>query len=320
MKKKSKKTKNDLPSVYIAVLSLAVIVLVFGLAYASKMNRLTNPDTSLVSDRQEENGTTQVFEMTGEDAGIASGQSGQTQAGEVASVFAANGRVKFKIDHFKKLALQPLEFDVFDANGKAYSPDDLQTLQGNKMQLIIVSANLREFQHLYPAYDKGKWKALANIPSPGTYHAYVDVAPNNGKRVVLLSNLVSQNETVSPAKYPEVTKDFSTLLNKGLKAQLKLDPLLVLQKTVFSYTILKNGKPVELKPYLGSFGSLIIFRHSDVNSMTRGTFMSGSPDSQKNGVVEFSTTFLKGGTYTAFSEVKVGGIVFIFPVTFDVKG
>lgn len=326
------KKSKDLSSVYIALLALVVIIVVFFLAYLSKMSKLPKPGENLTNGTPVMNGqqtaTITILpagSVSSPSNGLLSGQSSESQQGvqshmtvtENNGSVPANTRVKFKIDHFKKLALQPLEFDVFDESGKAYTPKDLKVVNDQAMHFIVVSANLREFQHLNPTFQNGKWKVLANLPNPGTYYAYVDIAPVNGNPVVLRSNLVVQKETTDTINYPGLTPDLFAI-TKGYKAQLALSQALVLQQSVLSYSLSLNGKAVLLQPYLSALGHVVIFRHGNIDSYMHVNPLSSSD--AKNGKAEFMTTFVKGGRYTAFAEFKVGTKVYTFPITFDING
>jgi len=336
--KKSKKffapTKKDkdLTSVYIAILALVVIIVVFFLAYLSKMSKLPKPGEISVNGTPVMNGQqTATITILGPDGqsspttalsankptGTQQGIQSNMTMGENIGSIPANTRVKFKIDRFKKLALQPLEFEVFDENGKAYTPKELKVVNGQDMHFIVVSANLREFQHLHPSYQNGKWKILANLPTPGTYYAYTDITPLTGNPVVLRSNLIVQNETTAAINYPGLTPDLFAI-TKGYKAQLTLSQALVLQQTVLSYNVSLNGAVSVLQPYLTALGHVVIFRHGNVDSYMHAHALNSSD--AKNGKAEFMTTFVKGGRYTAFAEFKIGTKVYAFPITFDING
>ncbi|MFO0780437.1 MAG: hypothetical protein U0519_00875 [Candidatus Gracilibacteria bacterium] len=326
-----KKTK-DLTSVYIAILALVVIVVVFFLAYLSKMSKMPKQAEGTQNSQSVMNGQQTAtitilppgsvstptndllsHKLTETQQGV---QSHMTMAENSGSI-PANARVKFKISSFKKLALQPLEFEVFDESGKAYTPKELKVVHDYPLHFVVVSANLREFQHLHPTFEGGKWKVLANLPNPGTYYAYVDIAPVSGEPVVLRSNLIVQKETTDTINYPGLTPDLFAL-TKGYKAQLALGQAVVLQQSVLGFNLSKDGKAVELQPYLGALGHVIVFRHGNVDSYTHVHPLNSSD--AKNGKAEFMTTFVKGGRYTAFAEFKLGSKVYTFPITFDING
>ena len=313
------KAEKDLTSVYIALLALIVIVVIFFLAYLSKMSKLPKaPDVSSNNSQMMMDGqqmaTTTNHSVTQQNS---TQPQTHTMTMESSGSIVAGSHVKFKIDHFKKLDLQPLEFDVFDESGKAYAPAELKVVNEMNMHFIVVSANLREYQHLHPTYENGKWKVLANLPSVGTYYAYVDIAPVKGSAVVLRSNLVVQKDTSGAINFPGLTPNLFALV-KNFKAELSLSQTVALQQSVLSYHVTQGGKASLLQPYLANLGHVVIFRQGSVDSYMHVHPLSSSD--AKNGLAEFMTTFIKGGRYTAFAEFKLGSKVYTFPITFDING
>ncbi len=309
-----KKKKKDFTTLYVAALAGLVIVLIYFVAYATKTvklpsfligkntssttqkeNPLVRPNPSLK--KMQENSDKKLPSIT------------------YKSVLGDN-RVKYKIDHFKKLDVQPLEFEVFDENRKPYTPNDLQIVRGNKMHYIVVSANLNEFQHLYPAFTNGKWKTSAKLPNPGIYYAFVDITTVEGKNMVLRTLLTVKTSPTS-ISWPRATTDL--LANSaGYKAQMKIASLQIYKPNVLSFFLSKN-EAVEknIQPYLDAFGSVVLFRQGDLDSF----FMYAQPFSNdpERGLVEFSTTFILPGRYTVFAEFKIGNRIVTFPFTFDVE-
>jgi hypothetical protein len=298
MAKVFKKSKNQLT----VLLSLAAfsVVIVLILSSFSKSQKGVAPQTSH-EDHQK------ISPALEEHASIA------TEAGSI----PANGRVKFKIDRFKKLALQPLEFEVFDENKKALTPADLKTVHEQQIHLIITTADLKEYLHLHPTFEKGKWRTLANIPTPGTYYAYTDIAPLKGNPITFRSDLIVRNPTTGEVSYPKVSENLSAKAGP-YQVQLSLVRPHLLQQTVLSFELRFEDAPVKnLQPYLGALGHIVIFRHLDPDG-----FMHVHPLASSNaekGLVEFVTTFSKEGRYTAFAQFKLGGQVYTFPITFEIK-
>ncbi len=259
----------------------------------------------------------------------------------------AKDRVKFKIDRFKKLALQPLEFEIFDEQKKPYTPENLQTIEGQKVHFIVVSANFKEFLHLNPTFEKGKWKTLANLPNPGTYYAYSQIVPENGKSVVLRSELIVREPSAIPADVPGVTENLTATSDRGnLQAQLILSRPSVLQQTVLEFylSFLPSSSPLlssqsssqistassevstlsapspdlpQLQPFYGSLGSVTVLRHHDPDSFMRILPLVSSDPSPN--FSKFLTTFLKSGRYTAFAEFRVAQRTRRFIHTFEIR-
>lgn len=178
-----------------------------------------------------------------------------------AEAIADSNRIKFKVNQFKKLAAQPLEFEVFDENGTSLKPDDLQTVHEKKLHLIIVSADLRDYQHLHPYFEGGKWKVLAKLLAPGTYYAYAEITPVvkggqvEAREVVLRSDLIVQNPTTGQINYIGPTPNLNSY-NRGYTAQLQIEKPLVYQQTKLSYQLVNKNKIAinYLRQHLGEIG------------------------------------------------------------------
>ena len=309
-----KKKKKDYTFLYVAALIALVVILVTAIGYATKSAKLPSffigKNTTLKT--QEANSLVRPNPYIQQSLEL---EKRKLSSVTYKSVLAGN-RVKYKIDHFKKLDIQPLEFEVFDENLKPYTPDNLQIVRGNKMHYIVVSANLNEFQHLYPTFAGGKWKTSSNLPKAGTYYAFVDGAPVDGKSVVLRTMLVVQKPPAT-ISFPRVTENLTVNI-AGHKANLKLASFKLYQPNVLSFYLSKNDVVAKnIQPYLEAFGSVTLFRQGDLDSF----FMYAQPmaNDPERGLVEFSTTFILPGRYTIFAEFKIGNKIVTFPFTFDIE-
>ena len=311
---------RDLSLLYVGLLSLFVVVAVSALSYVS------NPVPSEKLDLSGSAVTGQNLENQRSPEAPASATATGTaihhdQDMNMTTVTVSTGslynpdRVKFEIDHFKKLAFQSLKFEVFDEKGNPYTPDNLQVTHERKMHFFLVSANLREFQHLHPVFEEGKWKVVANLPNPGTYYCYISVTPVQSSEGVFRGNLIVQKETTGTISYPGLTPDLFAI-NSGYKAALTLTAPYVNQESKLDYTVTKDGKPARISPYLAAEAHFMLLRHGDVDS-----FMHVHPDfaNVEQGEAGFLTTFKKSGRYTVFTQFGLGQRVYTFPVTFDIQ-
>jgi len=226
-------------------------------------------------------------------------------------------RLVFKIDKFQKLAVQPLKFNLYDTAGKEITPDYLETQHDYKVHFILVSADLRQFQHLHPDYKNKTWNVSANMTSAGSYYAYVDIKPLKGDDVVLRKELVVRAPSVAKdIKYPGLTPKLMAIA-KDVSATMAPDPSILNHDTPVTFTLTRGGKAVtDLQPYLAAFGHVVVFKQG-----TPDVYMHlhpGTITDETKGVVPFTMNVPSNGRYTAFAEFKIGKDVLTFPVTFDV--
>lgn len=323
---KSLKKNKDYTSLMVATLSFVVIIVVLFLSYFSRMSKMTPVGDQISEDMQSGVQTATIVVKpanANSNEGLATDvnldeEHMMLMNSEGKGAFYGGDRVKYKIDHFQKLALQPLEFEVLGADKQPLTPENLKVVNDYEMHYIVVSANMKEYQHLHPTYSKAKkrWTVLANLPNVGTYYAYIDVAPKDGSPLVYRTDLTVRDATGSTVSYPEPTANLTTTV-KDYTATLTTKNMGLHQQAILSFHITRAGKDVtNLQPYLGALGHAILFRHGDADSFMHVHPLSSS-DAGK-GLVEFTTIFTQAGRYTLFFQAKLGKQVYTFPVTFEV--
>lgn len=225
----------------------------------------------------------------------------------------AGEKVKFRIDRFQKLAVQPLKFELFDENGTAITPDYLKSIRGNKVHFYLVHANLNEFHHLFPEYSNNVWNVSVNMPTPGTYYAYIAVADLYGSIHVYRSDLIVRYESDENTSRPDPTANLEFFDGRRTA---KLTMQRVDTGRLFALDLSRNGDIIVPEPYLESTGHLTLFKHGEPD-----VFVSTAANVVKSvtlNPVFFGTPPLTPGRYTAFAEIKLEGQVFVFPLTFDI--
>ena len=258
-------------------------------------------------------------------------QNGQISSSQIAIDFRSGGtssavavfsgsvfdpqRVKYSVDHFDKIGLQTLEFSAFDEQGNPYTPDNLLTFHEKKFHFFVVSADLRDFQHVHPDFVNGKWKVPVYLPNPGTYYTYLDITPVKGNPIVLRANLVVQKETTGTIDYPGVTPGLFAITN-GYKAALNIVSPEVLKISELAFLVTKDEKPVTISEYLAAEAHFFILRQGDPDSVMHVHPLSSDPTSGK---ASFQIVFRQAGRYTVFAQFGIGPEVFAFPITFDIN-
>jgi hypothetical protein len=257
---------------------------------------------------------------------LAAANNGSTQAATQAvikKVIYSNdipklirGRALFKIDRFKKLALQPLKFDLFNEKGNLLTPEYLKTVNEQKVHLYVVSADLKLFQHLNPVYENGKWNVSANIPNAGSYIAYSVTTTVKGQKYVSINELIAQEATSLPLKYPGVTPKLLAI-NDGYQLQAGLNPARAGALDMMNFNITGDGKAVSLRPILGFFTSVVLFQQNVAATIIEADQLAGADDA--NGLAGVSFDLPTAGKYTAFCEFNLNGKFYTFPITFEAK-
>jgi hypothetical protein len=236
---------------------------------------------------------------------------------------------------------------VRSASGKPIN--NFQIQHEKLMHLILVSSDLKSFQHVHPTYlGKGKFQITATFPADGQYTAFMDYVPKGSTQRVDVATLKVGKAIVSenlPSADPSLSKTFG-----DLNIALLIDPKTIRseQTTSVSFQIKDaTGKPIEdLQPYLGAMGHLVIIKASPVLTAASylhahpkghehssgmemgGMEMGGMNMGEKSGMggmkmeipgqVTFEAHFPEPGTYRLWGQFQRAGKVFTADFTITI--
>lgn len=231
-------------------------------------------------------------------------------------------RLVFEAKSWSKPGPIALVFRILGKDGGDLKEADLKIVHEKRVHLLLVRDDMTQFQHLHPTYQivegNGRWVAETIIPEQGTYHVYVDIAPEKEDPLVL-KTAVQITGPERTKTLPSPTAD-NAVTTEGIKAALTTTPTSPTTggSTRLTFTLTKNGQPeTSIEPYLGAFGHVVILRHNAPED-----FLHVHPVTQTrptDGKVEFETTFMTKGRYTLYAQFNVNGSVKTFPITIDVN-
>ncbi|MER3492212.1 MAG: hypothetical protein C4323_07670 [Mastigocladus sp. ERB_26_2] len=203
----------------------------------------------------------------------------------------------------------PLVINIQDFQGKSISKFD--KFQEQLMHLIIVSDDLKIFQHLHPNYkDNGRFEINNNFPEPNNYTIFSDYKPSGEQEQVTVMKITVPGSTPVPQ---ELAKYSNTKILPDTKVNLNFSqPTLKAGEEVnlkFSLKDSGNNQAIkDLQPYLGEKGHLVIIKSSSpltVSDYIHAHARKDSPDGQ----VDFLTSFPQAGTYKLWMQFNRNGKV-----------
>jgi hypothetical protein len=208
---------------------------------------------------------------------------------------AENGlRLVVATPAFERGRTAQLRFRIVDERGSTVR--DFDTEHTKRMHLIVVRRDLTGFQHLHPVQDaRGEWTTPLRLGAAGSYRVYADFS-HDGKPTTLASDLrVDGTSTLVdlPAPAAEAASD------GGYSVRLQRTRARAGSETTLRFTVLRDGKPVEVEPYLGANGHLVALREGDL------AFLHVHPAQG----VTFESTFPTTGRYRLFLQFKHAGRV-----------
>ena len=268
---------------------LKVIGFVMGLAavfaLAFGVGNVADPDTEPVAEH----------DSAGHDGGtVDGGHGGRGEAATPTSVHLALARRSFGPGDAE------VAFQLQDDDGRPVTAYDVE--HEKELHLIVLDTrDLTDFQHVHPtrAAD-GTWTARLRL-APGTpYRLYAD-GSTAGADFLATADVFTTGGHPGPQGVPEPsTRDRVDGLTVDLD---RSDDTATLRVT-------DDGRAVELEPYLGALGHLVVIRVDDLE------YLHVHPETGETPV--FAVSGLAPGRYRAFFDFQVDGVVRTADFTLDV--
>lgn len=193
------------------------------------------------------------------------------------------------------------------------------------MHLIVVSRDLKYFDHVHPEMNDNGSLSVSTEFHSGQYLLFADITPEGEDHNQVFRYEVETTITY-PSPVPSLVAQSSSSTPDGYSVTLTPNPktLLANKSAELILTIEHNGKPVkDLQPYLGALGHMVIISedtkgylhtHSGGHeSMPAMKQMSVGPD------VSFRTLFPIKGKYKVWAQFNHGGKIHTADFVVDVK-
>jgi DMSO/TMAO reductase YedYZ heme-binding membrane subunit len=202
----------------------------------------------------------------------------------------------------------PLRFQVFDAaSGKEATA--FTKISEKFAHLIIVDDSLSYFTHIHPVQNGNEFYTSTAFPRDGNYHVYLDFQPFGAiEQQIGFSLQVGNVQEKVVNNYSEsfVSKgDYEVALKKDFFSSASMS----IGEQILSFSIKdREQKEVKtLKPYLGSFGHLVMINQETYDYIhVHPTVPAKSTEDTGGPSVEFLPLGLyspiKPGTYRVFAQ------------------
>ena len=199
---------------------------------------------------------------------------------------------------------QVFAFRVLDSRGRTVR--DYDTLHERRMHLIVVRRDLTGFHHLHPVLRAdGLWTTTVKLEKPGAYRAFADFS-TRGRRTVLGVDLAAPGIAV-PHALPRPAARAGA--GGGYDVALEAQRVASGQPSILSFHVRRDGRTVQVDPYLGARGHLVVLREGDLG------YLHTHPEDD---ALDFETIFPSAGRYRAFLQFADGGRVRTAAFTLEV--
>jgi hypothetical protein len=221
----------------------------------------------------------------------------EAMAAPVRGLAAAENNLRLVVadPDFTRGQTQQLRFRVVDDKGATVRDFDVEHTK--RMHLIVVRRDLTGFQHLHPRQtEDGSWTTPLRLGAAGSYRVFADFS-HKDEATTLASDLrVDGAADLVPLPEPAD----SAASDGGYSVRIEESTAHAGEETMIRFTVLKDGKPVHVQPYLGANGHLVALREGDL------AFLHVHP---MEGTTEFESTFPTVGHYRLFLQFKHAGRV-----------
>ncbi|WP_330466482.1 copper resistance protein CopC [Micromonospora zamorensis] len=182
------------------------------------------------------------------------------------------------------------------------------------LHLIVVGRDLSGYQHLHPTMaPDGTWSVPVTLARPGGYRVYADfsVTATNGTQVPLVLGV---DHTVPGAHTPTALPPVQAETTAGPYAvSMNGTPTVGVTAPMHFQVSGAPTTPVQLEPYLGAYGHLVVVREGDLG------YVHVHPEPELvDGSVKFWLTAPSSGRYRAFFDFQVAGKVHTAEFTINV--
>ena len=212
----------------------------------------------------------------------------------------ANAEFRLVADTSGFVAGRPgtFRFRIVDHDGRTVRDFDLEHTK--KLHLIVVRRDLTGYQHLHPVEEPdGSWAVALTLPEPGTYRVFTDFKASGSDRTTLGTDLIVPGASrPAPLPAPATTTsvdgyDVAIASKAGQGEEREL-----------SFTVARDGRPVEIEPYLGAAGHLVVLRQGDL------AYLHAHPNEEAgSGPIRFMVEYPSAGAYRLFLQFKSDGAV-----------
>ena len=217
---------------------------------------------------------------------------------ELRGLGVAENGLRLIVDHpvFQSGRERELRFRVVDTKGATVRDFDVEHTK--RMHLIVVRRDLTGFQHLHPVQQSdGSWAIPLRLDAPGSYRVFADFS-HDEKPSTLASDLTVGGD-FQPRALPEPVRSVET---DGYTVELSEANVSADEESQLRFTVLQDGRPIKVEPYLGADGHLVALRDGDL------AFLHVHPTEEGQGIT-FDATLPTTGHYRLFLQFKADGRV-----------
>ncbi len=191
-------------------------------------------------------------------------------------------------------------------DGQILRPSQLAESQTRRLHLLVVDANLEDYQHIHPepVGDSGQWTFAFTPRGAGPYHVYAQFIPSLSMR-----EMIGQTQIQVPGNLaPAVHRGLAPFKDDGYVYSLTTSASPVTAGSGITLTLSvqrADGGKVELQEIMGTLAHLVAFDPVRAGVAHLHPTLTGQERNPSQPQLAFLINFLQPGQYRVWAQVKM---------------
>jgi hypothetical protein len=231
-------------------------------------------------------------------------------------------KVNLTADHAPAIGVEShYTLTLAKSDGSPFRPSELAVSQTRRLHLLLVDANLEDYQHIHPepVGDSGDWTFSYTPHDAGHYHVYAQFIPSLSMR-----EMIGQTEIVVPGDTsgPVVHRGLAPFKDDGYVYTLtpSASPVIAGSDTTYTFAVSRaGGGKVDLQEIMGTLAHLVAFDPSRDGVAHLHPTLTGHERDATHPQLSFLINLTQPGQYRLWAQVKIDNRERYVPFDVEVK-
>jgi hypothetical protein len=201
-------------------------------------------------------------------------------------------------------------FRIQDRDGETVR--DFEIEHEKRLHLIVVRRDLTRYVHVHPVEQAdGSWTVPLRFGDPGTYRVFADFTAAGAERTTLGADITVPGDARAEPLPGPVTSASTDGYDVAISSKAGAG-----DDRELAFTVTRDAQAVQVEPYLGADGHLVVLRQGDLAYLHAHT---EEDEEAEGGPIGFTVEYPSAGSYRMFLQFKHEGRVHTVAFTQEVE-